>query len=46
MKSSEIMKKYKINGALTGKKLMKYLPFMIMTNLSTLLLVSVDGIVV
>ena len=38
--------KFKLSGALTRKKLYKFLPFMIMTNLSNLLLVSVDGLVV
>ena len=35
-----------INGGLSARKIREYLPAMIITNLSTLLLVSVDGMVV
>ena len=36
---------YRRRGDLTGRKLMEYLPAMLITNLSTLLLASVDSIV-
>ena len=42
---SSIEKQFKMNGALTLEKLLEYLPTMIITNLSTLLLVSIDGLV-
>ncbi len=42
----EIENRYKLKGDLTLKKMWRFLPFMIMTNLSNLLLVSVDGLVV
>ena len=38
--------RFKFSGGLTRKKLFSYIPVMIMTNISTLLLVSVDGLVV
>lgn len=41
----EIEKKYKLNKELTFSKLLEYLPPMIATNISTLLLITVDGIV-
>lgn len=37
--------RFRRKGDLTGRKLAEYLPAMLITNLSTLLLVSVDGIV-
>ena len=46
MEGNSLQERYQISGELTKKKLMKFLPFMIMTNLSNLLLVSVDGLVV
>ena len=39
-------RQFQMNGMLTAFKLKKYLPTMILTNLSTLLLVTVDGLVV
>lgn len=39
-------KRYKRNGTLIRIKLMEFIPYMIMTNLSILLITSVDGIVV
>lgn len=42
---SEGLMRFRRRGGLTGKKLAEYIPVMLMTNLSTLLLVSVDGIV-
>ena len=36
---------YKRRGNLTGRKLAEYIPAMVLTNLSTLLLTTVDGIV-
>ena len=39
------LKQYRRRGDLTGRKLREYLPAMLITNLSTLLLGSVDGIV-
>ena len=41
----EIEKKYRLNRDLTLSKLLEYLPPMIATNISTLLLITVDGIV-
>lgn len=41
-----VVDNFRIKGTLTAEKLMEYLPIMIFTNLSTLLLLSVDGIVV
>lgn len=41
----EIEKKYRLNRDLTLAKLLEYLPPMIATNISTLLLITVDGIV-
>lgn len=46
MEKVDLQERFKLSGELTRKKLMKFLPFMIMTNLSNLLLVSVDGLVV
>lgn len=37
---------FRLNGELTKRKLREYLPAMLVTNLSTLLLVSVDGLIV
>ena len=37
--------RYRRRGGLTERKLAEYLPAMLLTNLSTMLLVSVDGIV-
>lgn len=39
-------KRYKRNGTLIRIKLLEFIPYMIMTNLSILLITSVDGIVV
>lgn len=41
-----IIDRYRRDDKITKKKLLNYIPVMILTNLSTLLLVSVDGIVV
>ena len=43
---SRIKERFKRNGALTGSKLLEYIPAMILTNLSVLMLLSVDGLVV
>jgi len=43
---SDVTNNFRIKGTLTWEKLLEYLPVMIFTNLSTLLLLSVDGIVV
>ena len=43
---SDIVSNFRIKGTLTWEKLLEYLPVMIFTNLSTLLLLSVDGIIV
>ncbi|MBO5496877.1 MAG: hypothetical protein J5967_05685 [Oscillospiraceae bacterium] len=43
---AETFQDFQMNGMLTAFKLKKYLPTMILTNLSNLLLVSVDGLVV
>lgn len=40
------LKRYRRDGGLTIRKLAEYIPAMIMTNLSVLLLMSVDGLVV
>ena len=37
--------RYRRNGTLTDKKLREYIPIMVVNNLSVLLLVSVDGLV-
>ena len=42
---SEIEKKYKLSKDFTFSKLLEYIPPMIATNISTLLLITVDGIV-
>ena len=42
----KILKRFKRTDSLVTKKLLAYIPVMIFTNLSTLLLISVDGIVV
>lgn len=42
----EILKRFKRTDSLVTKKLLSYIPVMIFTNLSTLLLISIDGIVV
>ena len=42
---SEIEKKFFLNGDLTRKKLFSFLPALILTNLSTALLISVDSLV-
>ena len=46
MTGQELQERYTLKGNLTLKKVYKYLPFLVMTNLSNLLLVSVDGLVV
>ena len=43
---SKIKERFHRNGALTGSKLLEYIPAMLITNLSVLMLLSVDGIVV
>ncbi len=43
--NSEIEKKYRLSKDFTFSKLLEYLPPMIATNISTLLLITVDGIV-
>lgn len=43
---NELLSRYGSDGAIGWKKLREYIPPMLITNLSTLLLVSVDGIVV
>ena len=42
---SEIEKKYFLSGDLTRKKLFSFLPALILTNISTALLISVDSLV-
>lgn len=42
----KILKRFKRTDSLVTKKLLAYIPVMIFTNLSTLLLISIDGIVV
>lgn len=42
---SEIEEKFFLNGDLTRKKLFSFLPALILTNLSTALLISVDSLV-
>ncbi len=46
MGRSGIAERFRRNDSLLRKKILSYLPFMLMTNLATLLLVSVDGLVV
>ena len=41
-----IEERFTRTGSLTRRKLLEYIPTMLMTNLSTLLLISVDGLVV
>ena len=43
---AQIKQRFKRTGELTRKKLIEYIPAMLITNLSTLLLISVDGLVV
>lgn len=43
--NTEIEKKYPLKGDLTKNKLLRYLPALIATNISTMLLVTVDGLV-
>lgn len=43
---TEIQRQFRLTGGLTRVKLIEYLPALIITNISTLLLVSVDGLVV
>ena len=45
-KTINIETNYQFKGTLAKRKVLEYLPAMIITNLSTLLLVSVDGLVV
>ena len=45
-KRAEIQRQFPLTGGLTRVKLIEYLPALIATNISTLLLVSVDGLVV
>ncbi len=42
---TEIEKKYPLKGDLTGNKLMRFLPALIATNISTMLLITVDSLV-
>ena len=42
---NKYLKEYRRDGGLTERKLREYIPAMMLTNLSTLLLLSVDGIV-
>ena len=42
----ELMERFYRSGTLTGKKLTEYIPALLLTNLSTLLISSVDGLVV
>lgn len=44
--AGSLLDRYELSGRLTLKKLLEYLPALLLTNLSTLLLVSVDGFVV
>ena len=44
--TSNIEKMFYQNGSLIRKKIAEYIPALVMTNLSTLLLISVDGIIV
>lgn len=41
-----LLSDFKRNGSLMRRKLLEYLPAMMITNLSNLLLISVDGLVV
>ncbi len=43
---SEFETLFALKGTLTHRKLLQYIPALLMTNLSTLLLISVDGLVV
>ena len=43
--TADLEKRFHRDGSLTWKKLIGYIPAMIITNLSTLLLISVDGLV-
>ncbi len=43
--AENLEKKFARDGSLTRKKLLEYIPAMVITNLSTLLLLSVDGLV-
>ena len=45
LNTADLEKKFHRDGSLTRKKLFEYIPAMIITNLSTLLLISVDGLV-
>ena len=44
--ASEGLERFRRNDSLVHRKLLSYLPFMIATNLATLLLSTVDGVVV
>ncbi|MBQ1791330.1 MAG: hypothetical protein II008_14220 [Oscillospiraceae bacterium] len=44
--ASEGLERFRRNDSLVHRKLLSYLPFMITTNLATLLLSTVDGVVV
>lgn len=46
LQKQKIQNRFKRTDSLITKKLLAYIPVMILTNLSTLLLISVDGIVV
>ncbi|MBR6230229.1 MAG: polysaccharide biosynthesis C-terminal domain-containing protein [Eubacterium sp.] len=43
--TEDLEKRFSRDGSLTRKKLFEYIPAMVITNLSTLLLISVDGLV-
>ena len=43
---TDIEERFKRTGSLTLRKLLEYIPALLMTNIATLLLVSVDGLVV
>ncbi len=45
LKKEDLEKRFHRDGSLSRKKLFEYIPTMIITNLSTLLLISVDGLV-
>ena len=46
MTKSEIEKKYKLNDNLIRIKLLQYIPVLVISQLSTMLILSVDGIIV
>lgn len=46
MNENYLMTRFRRNGSLVREKLMEYLPALIVTNMSTFLLLSIDGLVV